>query len=130
MVEAFTRYRKTHNEGVFDAYTEDIRRCRRSHILTGLPDAYGRGRIIGDYRRVALYGVARLIERKKEEKAALDAAPSSEAIIRDREELTRAGPRAAGTAADGGRLRLRHFAARLRARRKRCSGCTSATSPP
>jgi formate C-acetyltransferase len=87
VVEAFTRYRKTHNEAVFDAYTEDIRRCRSSHILTGLPDAYGRGRIIGDYRRVALYGVARLVERKNQEKFALDAEPSSEAIIRDREEL-------------------------------------------
>ncbi len=74
MVEAFTKYRKTHNEGVFDAYTADIRRCRSSHILTGLPDAYGRGRIIGDYRRVALYGVDRLIEEKKQEKAALDPA--------------------------------------------------------
>jgi formate C-acetyltransferase len=87
VVEAFTRYRKTHNEAVFDAYTADIRRCRRAHILTGLPDAYGRGRIIGDYRRVALYGVARLIARKKAEKAALDGEPSTEAIIRDREEL-------------------------------------------
>jgi formate C-acetyltransferase len=53
VVEAFSKYRKTHNEGVFDAYTADVRRCRSSHILTGLPDAYGRGRIIGDYRRVA-----------------------------------------------------------------------------
>jgi formate C-acetyltransferase len=87
VVEAFTKYRKTHNEGVFDAYTADIRRCRSSHVLTGLPDAYGRGRIIGDYRRVALYGVDRLIEEKKREKAALDPEPSTENIIRDREEL-------------------------------------------
>jgi formate C-acetyltransferase len=88
VVEAFTKYRKTHNEGVFDAYTADIRRCRKSHVLTGLPDAYGRGRIIGDYRRVALYGVDRLIEHKKQEKEALDSELSSEAIIRDREELS------------------------------------------
>ncbi|MFL5521821.1 MAG: formate C-acetyltransferase [Gemmatimonadales bacterium] len=87
LVETFTKYRRTHNEAVFDAYTADVRRCRSSHILTGLPDAYGRGRIIGDYRRVALYGVARLLERKKEERRALDASPSTEAIIRDREEL-------------------------------------------
>ena len=87
VVETFTKYRKTHNDAVFDAYTADIRRCRNSHILTGLPDAYGRGRIIGDYRRVALYGVDRLIARKKEEKAALDSQWSTDAIIRDREEL-------------------------------------------
>ena len=88
VVEAFTKYRKTHNEGVFDAYTADVRRCRSSHILTGLPDAYGRGRIIGDYRRVALYGVDRLIERKQEEKSALDSAMSTDEVIRDREELS------------------------------------------
>ena len=88
VVEAFTKYRKTHNEGVFDAYTADIRACRSSHILTGLPDAYGRGRIIGDYRRVALYGVARLIKQKEQEKTELDAAMSTEDIIRDREELS------------------------------------------
>ncbi len=87
VVEAFTKYRKTHNEAVFDAYTADIRRCRSAHVLTGLPDAYGRGRIIGDYRRVALYGVDRLSEAKKGEKLALDDLPSSEEIIRDREEL-------------------------------------------
>src|SRR5262245_4673188 len=81
VVDAFTKYRKTHNDGVFDAYTSDIRKCRSSHVLTGLPDAYGRGRIIGDYRRVALYGVNRLIERKQEEKAALDDQPSTDEII-------------------------------------------------
>lgn len=88
VVDTFTKYRKTHNDGVFDAYTDDIRACRSSHILTGLPDAYGRGRIIGDYRRVALYGVARLIKEKEREKAALDAEMSTENIIRDREELS------------------------------------------
>lgn len=88
VVEIFTKYRKTHNEGVFDAYTTEVRRCRSSHILTGLPDAYGRGRIIGDYRRVALYGVARLIEQKEEEKRSLDSVMSTEEIIRDREELS------------------------------------------
>jgi formate C-acetyltransferase len=88
VVEAFTKYRKTHNDGVFDAYTPDIRACRSSHILTGLPDAYGRGRIIGDYRRVPLYGVARLIKHKEQEKAALDGEMSTEDVIRDREELS------------------------------------------
>jgi len=88
VAETFTKYRKTHNEAVFDAYTADIRRCRSSHVLTGLPDAYGRGRIIGDYRRVALYGVSRLIEEKQREKRALDHEMSTESIIRDREELS------------------------------------------
>jgi formate C-acetyltransferase len=88
IVETFTKYRKTHNDGVFDAYTSDIRRCRSSHILTGLPDAYGRGRIIGDYRRVALYGVAKLIEHKEQEKLALDPLMSTDEVIRDREELS------------------------------------------
>jgi formate C-acetyltransferase len=88
VVEIFTKYRKTHNDAVFDAYTSAVRQCRGSHILTGLPDAYGRGRIIGDYRRVALYGVARLIEEKKLEKTNLDNVMSTEDIIRDREELS------------------------------------------
>lgn len=88
VVEAFTKYRKTHNDAVFDAYTADIRRCRSSHILTGLPDAYGRGRIIGDYRRVPLYGVSRLLEKKQEEKRSLDSSMSTEDVIRDREELS------------------------------------------
>lgn len=86
--ETFTKYRKTHNDGVFDAYTEEMRRCRRSGIITGLPDAYGRGRIIGDYRRVALYGVDRLIAEKQAEQAALDVDVMDEATIRLREELS------------------------------------------
>jgi formate C-acetyltransferase len=88
VVDVFTKYRRTHNDGVFDAYTADVRRCRSSHILTGLPDAYGRGRIIGDYRRVALYGVKRLIDRKQEEKRELDGNQSTDEVIRDREELS------------------------------------------
>src|SRR5436190_12458270 len=86
--EAFTKYRKSHNDGVFDAYTPEIMRCRKSGIITGLPDAYGRGRIIGDYRRVALYGVDKLIEVKRQERASLDNKWSSDEIIRDREELS------------------------------------------
>jgi formate C-acetyltransferase len=85
--EIFTKYRKTHNDGVFDAYTAEIRRARKAGIITGLPDAYGRGRIIGDYRRVPLYGVDFLIEAKKAERAALDELMSTEDVIRDREEL-------------------------------------------
>jgi formate C-acetyltransferase len=86
--EIFTTYRKTHNAGVFDAYTSEIMAARRSGIVTGLPDAYGRGRIIGDYRRVPLYGVDRLLERKRQEKAGLDLLHSTDEVIRDREELS------------------------------------------
>ncbi|MCX2951436.1 formate C-acetyltransferase [Lentzea sp. NEAU-D7] len=85
--EIFTKYRKTHNDGVFDAYTAEILRARKAGIITGLPDAYGRGRIIGDYRRVALYGVDRLVTAKLAERAALDDLASTEDVIRDREEL-------------------------------------------
>jgi len=87
IAKIFTRYRKTHNDGVFDAYTPQILAARKAGIITGLPDAYGRGRIIGDYRRVALYGVDRLIEAKREERAELDERWADEATIRLREEL-------------------------------------------
>lgn len=87
IVEFFTKHRKTHNAGVFDAYTPEMRACRSSHIITGLPDAYGRGRIIGDYRRIALYGVDRLIADKEEQKATTRSSMYSH-IIRDREELS------------------------------------------
>ena len=83
----FSEYCKTHNDGVFDAYTPEIRACRGSGILTGLPDAYGRGRIIGDYRRPALYGVDVLIEEKRKERDEIDRRHSTEEIIRLREEL-------------------------------------------
>src|SRR6202000_1616499 len=86
--ETFTKYRESHDEGVFDAYTPEIMNCRRSGIITGLPDAYGRGRIIGDYRRVALYGVDRLIEVKHAERAQIDDMWPTDEIIRMREELS------------------------------------------
>ena len=86
--EIFTKYRKTHNEGVFSAYTEEILAARHSHIITGLPDAYGRGRIIGDYRRVALYGTTNLIEEKKRFLKRLDIQEITDDIVQQREETS------------------------------------------
>ncbi len=85
--EIFTKYRKTHNDGVFDAYTPEMRLARSSHILTGLPDTYGRGRIVGDYRRVALYGVDYLIRKKEEDKAIINGEMTPDKI-RNREEIS------------------------------------------
>ena len=86
--EIFSKYRKTHNQGVFDAYTTEMRLARKSGVITGLPDAYGRGRIIGDYRRVALYGVDRLIQDKEQQKLSLEVKTIDEDVIRLREELS------------------------------------------
>ena len=86
--EIFTKYRKTHNDGVFDGYTRDMRLARHSGIITGLPDAYGRGRIIGDYRRVALYGIDRLVDDKKAQQESLELDAMDEDTIRLREELS------------------------------------------
>lgn len=88
VAEKFTTYRKTHNDGVFDAYTTDIRKARHVGLLTGLPDAYGRGRIIGDYRRIALYGIDFLIEEKKKDLLDLEKKEIDEDIIRLREEVS------------------------------------------
>ena len=84
----YTKYRKTHNEGVFSAYNDDIKAARHAHIITGLPDAYGRGRIIGDYRRIALYGTTNLIEEKKRFHKRIDINEFTEEIVRCREEIT------------------------------------------
>ena len=86
--EIYTKYRKTHNEGVFSAYNKDIRAARHAHIITGLPDAYGRGRIIGDYRRIALYGVDNLSEERKRFLERLDIQEFTEDCIQRREETT------------------------------------------
>ena len=87
-VEEYFKYRKTHNDGVFSAYTTDIRKARHAGLLTGLPDAYGRGRIIGDYRRIALYGIDRLIEEKKKDLLNLENYELTESMIRLREEVS------------------------------------------
>ena len=103
--EAFTKYRKSHNDGVFDAYTPEIMNCRRSAIITGLPDAYGRGRIIGDYRRVALYGIDRLLEVKRAERAQTRRYVADRRNHPDARGTRRADARAPGPCFDGKALR-------------------------
>ncbi|MDK2799370.1 MAG: formate C-acetyltransferase [Clostridiales bacterium] len=88
IIEIFSKYRKTHNDGVYDVYTPEMRRAKKAGIITGLPDAYGRGRIIGDYRRVPLYGVDYLIKEKEEEKTMLEYDYFDETVTRAREEVT------------------------------------------
>ena len=85
--EIFTKYHKTHNTAVFDAYTPEMMKVRHAKILTGLPDTYGRGRIVGDYRRVALYGLDYLIEEKKKDKANCGCGQMTDDVIRLREEI-------------------------------------------
>ena len=84
----FNEYHKTHNQGVFDAYTDEMRVARRNHIITGLPDTYGRGRIVGDYRRVALYGIDALVAGKKKDLANCGCGIMTDDVIRQREELS------------------------------------------
>ena len=126
---AFTHYRKSHNDGVFDAYTPEIMRCRRSGIITGLPDAYGRGRIIGDYRRVALYGVDQLLEAKKAERAQIDDMWPTDEIIRVREELAEQ-MRALKDLAEMGSSTAAISRVRQRMPKRRCSGPISPISAP
>ena len=122
IVDFYTKYRKTHNDGVFDVYSPEMRACRSSHIITGLPDAYGRGRIIGDYRRVALYGVDRLIADKEEQKAGTRS-NMYEDVIRNREELSEQ-IKALKELKKLGEIDL-IFPDRQRTYRKRSNGCIS-----
>ena len=127
VVKIFTEYRKTHNQGVFDAYTPEMRLARRSAIITGLPDAYGRGRIIGDYRRVALYGIDLLIEDKKNQLATALVRMTSP-NIRLREELAEQ-VRALEQLKELGTSTASTSPALQRTLRRLCSGSTSAILP-
>jgi formate C-acetyltransferase len=117
----FHQIQKSHNDGVFDAYTPEIMKCRKSGIITGLPDAYGRGRIIGDYRRVALYGVDRLLEVKGEERAQMNDMWPNDEVIRVREELAEQ-TRALKISSRWQALQLRHRAATANDAREAFSG--------
>ena len=128
----FTEYRKTHNRGVFDVYTKDILNCRKSGVLTGLPDAYGRGRIIGDYRRVALYGIDFLMADKlnqfKSLQEKLENGEDLEMTIQLREEIAEQH-RALAQIKEMALNTVTTSPARPPARKKRCSGPTSAIWP-
>lgn len=131
--KVFTEYRKTHNAGVFDAYTPDIRAARKAGIVTGLPDAYGRGRIIGDYRRVALYGVDRLISFKKEEKEEINSSPRATVRWRRRSACARSSPSRSAPSPSSRRWPPptgMTSPARPRPAARPSSGCTSPTWPP
>lgn len=105
-VEHVFQYRKTHNDGVFDVYTDEMKKARHAGIITGLPDAYGRGRIIGDYRRVALYGVDRLIAEKQKQKSAMTFETMDSPAIRLREEVSEPDSRSGRAQGNGGKVRF------------------------
>ena len=117
--EIFTKYTRTHNQAVFDAYTPEMKKARHSHIVTGLPDTYGRGRIVGDYRRVALYGIDYLIKAKQNDFANCGDGTMTEDVVRQREEISMQISAPEGHEGDGRCLRLRHLPARRQRKRGR-----------
>ena len=129
LAEVFPTIRKTHNDGVFDVYTPEALRCRKSGVITGLPDAYGRGRIIGDYRRVALYGVARLIEDKQAQQASLELGRADGRRSAPARGDRRADQGAEGPRQDGRDLWLRPEPAGRERPRSQCNGPIWPISP-
>ncbi len=128
--DIFNKIRKTHNEGVFDAYTSDIRAARSAGIITGLPDAYGRGRIIGDYRRVALYGTDKLIAERRKDLKNRENSPLTDELIRLREEMSEQIRALEELARMGASSTAATSAAPPGTPAKPCNGPTWATWPP